>query len=111
MRKHVRNKKSSHEWTPACQEDFLDLKRALIEASFRSFAMFMHDTEKAGPFFRLTKDFSAKGMSAILSQEQNGKERLIACAGRKCSKPEQAYASIKGELAAIIVVLRKYDSF
>ena len=57
--------------------------------------MFTYDTEQAGPFI-LTTDFSAKGMLAIRSQVQNGKELLIACAGRKCSKPEQAYASITG---------------
>ena len=72
--------------------------------------MFTYDKRQAGPFI-LTTDFSAKGMSAILSQVQNGKERLIACSGRKCTPPEQSYASIKGELAAIIYGLRKYESF
>ena len=70
----MKQEKSSYEWTKACQEDFLDLKRALIEAPCRSFAMFTYDTEQAGPFI-LTTSLSAKGMSAIPSQVQNGKER------------------------------------
>ena len=84
LRKNVRNKKSVFLWTKQCNQEFTDVKRALQSAPCRSFAMFTYDKEQAGPII-ITADFSAKEMSAILSQVQNGKEQLIACAGRKCS--------------------------
>ena len=45
----------------------------------------------------------------MLSQIQDGKERLISVCGRKTTKYEQNYPSIKGEMAAIIYALRKWE--
>ena len=61
--------------------------------------------------FIITTDFSTLGLSAILSQIQWGKERLIACASRKTSPSEKNYSSLKGEMRSIIFSLEKFDRF
>jgi hypothetical protein len=57
----------------------------------------------------LTTDFSQEAIAAIVSQEQEGEEKFIAAAGRKTTKYEANYASVKGELAAVIYALRKFE--
>jgi hypothetical protein len=47
-------------------------------------------------------------LSAILSQVQQGKERLIAVASRKTTAYECNYPSYKGELCALVMGLRKF---
>ncbi|MCP3665893.1 MAG: hypothetical protein GY696_25920, partial [Gammaproteobacteria bacterium] len=60
--------------------------------------------------FQLTTDFSSKAISAILSQVQDGQERLIAAVGRKTTTAERNYASYKGEMAAVNFGCRKFNS-
>ncbi|MCP3664111.1 MAG: hypothetical protein GY696_16745, partial [Gammaproteobacteria bacterium] len=48
-------------------------------------------------------------ISAILSQVQDGQERLIAAVGRKTTTAERNYASYKGEMAAVICGCRKFN--
>ena len=59
--------------------------------------------------FVLTMDFSCEAIAAIVSQKQNGEEKFIAVAGRKTTKYEANYASVKGELAAIIFAVKKFE--
>ena len=59
----------------------------------------------------LSTNYSCKGISAILSQVQFGKERLISCASCKCTPAESNYSSIKGEAKAVVYGLEKYDKF
>ncbi|MCP3664498.1 MAG: hypothetical protein GY696_18745, partial [Gammaproteobacteria bacterium] len=60
--------------------------------------------------FKLNTDFSSKDISAILSQVQDGQERLIAAVARKTTTAEINYASYKGEMAALIFGCRKFNS-
>ena len=41
--------------------------------------------------FILTTDFSGQAMGYVLSQCQDGQDRLIAAGGKKCNPAEQAY--------------------
>ena len=59
--------------------------------------------------FEVTTDFSAKAVGAILSQVQNGRERFLGSAARKTTKFEANYGSVKGELAAVMMALRKWE--
>ena len=59
--------------------------------------------------FVVTTDFSAEAIAVVVSQKQEGVEKFIAAAGRKCTKYEQNYPSVKGELAAIVYALRKFE--
>jgi hypothetical protein len=59
--------------------------------------------------FELTTDFSAENVAGILSQEQDGKEKFLVATGRKTMCYERNYGSVKGELAAIMHGLRKFE--
>ena len=92
------------EWTPSMSRDFQKLKDAFRENKVRSYPRY-DIPEK----FQLTTDYSKKAVSAVLSQVQNGEEKFIGACARKCTKYEANYASVKGELSAIIMGLRKFE--
>lgn len=92
------------QWTEETKKKFEDLKTCFVTAPTRGYPRY--DTEH--PFI-LDTDFSSTNLAAVLSQVQDGAERFLGCASRKCSKPEQHYAAFKGELAALILGLHKFD--
>ena len=59
--------------------------------------------------FIVTTDYSAEALAVVVSQVQDGQEKFIAAAGRKCTRYEQHYPSVKGELAAVIYALRRFE--
>ena len=85
------------------------MKRSLRESPCRSFPVFTYDSEKVDPFI-MTMEYSAVGMSAILSQVKQVQEKLHACAGRKCTNPESAYSSIKSKLCTITYGICKLEN-
>ena len=95
------------EWTPSLKQAFEDLKTAFCGPTNRAYPDF--EASRKGSPFILTTDWSTKAISAVLSQEQNGVERMIAACGRKCSGPESRYDSMKGEMCALIHGLNKFD--
>ena len=110
LRRLVRNKKIKFEWSENHENEFQDLKSALLSSPCRGFPIYEFNNSKVSPLI-LSTDFSSYGLSAILSQIQYGKEILLACAARKTTLVEQSYSSVKGELRAIIFGLMKYDKF
>ena len=90
-------------WTPQMTENLEKLKKEFEKAPIRAFPQWNSEHP-----FLLQTDFSGLGLGAVLSQVQNGKERLIAAASRKASKYERNYSSFKGELAAVIFGVRKF---
>ena len=80
------------------------LKKKFLEAPIRAFP----DFENASPFI-LETDWSCIGIAAVLKQNQEGKERLIACLSRSCSKSERNYPSWKGETLAIVFGCKKLE--
>ena len=64
--------------------------------------------------FKLTTDFSQIALAGVLSQEVPNKqeqmeERFLGCAARKTTNYENNYGSVKGELAALIFSIRKFE--
>ena len=59
--------------------------------------------------FVLTTDFSCDAIAAIVCQKHNGEEKFIAVAGRKTTKYETNYASVKGESSAIVFAVKKLE--
>ena len=98
-------RKKKLEWTEEMSTNLKLLKEKFLSAPVRGVPDF-----KSKEKFILTCDYSGKAISAILSQVQNGAERLISVGGRKCTEPESRYASWRGEMSAIIHGMRKYDS-
>ena len=101
---NAQRKEKQLNWTSEMEEQFQTLKKEFTKMPVRSYP----DYQSNEPF-ELSLDFSAKNVAAILSQKQGGKERFIGAAGRKTTKYEKNYHSCKGELAAIIYGLRKFE--
>ena len=84
-------------WSQPCQDAFNQLKQKLLEAPILAFADFTQP-------FRLYTDASLEGLGAVLSQVQEGQERVTAYASRSLSRTErndQNYSSFKLELLAL----------
>ena len=87
------------EVTEAMKRSFEHLKDQLLKAPILAYPQF----DSNEPFI-LDTDWSldANAIGGVLSQVQEGKERVIAYAGKKLSKSQRNYPSIKGEAAAIL---------
>ena len=86
------------------KNEFLQLKEEFKKSPIRSYPRY-DDKEP----FELTVDFSCDNVATILSQRQDGEEKFIAAMGRKTTTYERNYASVKGELAALVWGLRKFE--
>ena len=91
-------------WTEKAAQKFQDLKARFREAPLRSYPRY----ESEEPFI-LDTDFSKTNLAAILSQVQDGQEKFIGAGARKCNQAEQNYPSHKGELAAAVMGMRKFE--
>lgn len=90
-------------WTPEMTVNLDKLKAEFQTHPIRAAPRF--DSEEP---FQLTTDYSSIAIGAVLSQVQDGQERLIAADGRKTTGPEKRYPSWKGELSAIVRGIRKF---
>ena len=86
------------QWTPACQEGFDQLKKALTEGPVLAYP------DYSKPFI-LETDASLKGLGAVLSQKGDDNEiRVVAYASRSLRPSEKSmrdYSSAKIELMAL----------
>jgi hypothetical protein len=89
-------------------KSFEQLKSNLLHAPILAYPMF--DSER--PFI-LDTDWSQenRAVGAVLSQFQNGKERVIAYGASKLTVAQSAYHSTKGEMAAAICYIRKWKNY
>ena len=85
--------------SPAFRKAFDILKQRLITAPILAYPRF----DSPEPFI-LDTDWSAvnNAIGGVLSQVQDGKERVIAYGGKKMSKAQANYSPFKGELAALL---------
>lgn len=100
---HSVRSKDRLEWTPVMDEKFKLLKEHFKTAPIRGFPQYQNPN-----LFEVSVDFSKNCLGAVLTQVQEGKERLLSAAGRKCTKYESNYSSWKGELAAVLFALKKF---
>ena len=90
-------------WDQECEDGFRALKKQFGKTPIRAAPVY----DERYPF-KLTTDYSGTAVAAVLSQEQQGQERMIAAVGRKATKGEANYPSWKGELAALVYGCRKF---
>ncbi|KAL2087962.1 hypothetical protein ACEWY4_016790 [Coilia grayii] len=88
-------KNSSFRWTPLCQEAFEKLKNLLTSAPILGFP------RDSGELI-LDTDASNVGIGSVLSQVQDGEERVLAYGGRRLSTTEQNYCTTRRELLAVV---------
>ena len=99
MRKQVR-----FEWSAECQVAFDRLKEALVSSPV--LAQPRHDGQ-----FILDTDASMVGIGAVLSQMQDGQERVVAYSSRRLSDAERRYSVTRLELLAVVYGLRQYRQY
>ncbi len=90
-------------WTDEQVNAFNNIKTMFSRALQKSYP------EWDGNEFILDTDFSQNAMGAVLSQVQSGAEKMLNCASRVCSKHERNYIAFKGEIAALVYGLRKFE--
>src|SRR3989441_7145838 len=97
-------KNSRFWWTEDCEIAFAALKSRLVSSPV--LAMPMDSGE-----YRLDTDASNTAIGAVLSQVQNGEERVIAYASRTLSRPERNYCVTRRELLAIVYFVKQFRSY
>ncbi|MCG8045846.1 MAG: RNase H-like domain-containing protein [Candidatus Thiodiazotropha endolucinida] len=91
-------------WTDACQRAFDDLKMALTGPEVMAFP------QNEGEYI-LDCDASNIGISGVLSQMQNGEERVISYGSRTLSKSERNYCVTDRELLAVRYFVEYYRQY
>ena len=92
------------QWTTDCETAFVELKKRLTEAPVLALpqdeGMYILDT-----------DASADSLGAVLSQVQDGLEKVICYGSRVCSRSECNYDVTKRELLAIVYFLKTFRQY
>ena len=92
------------EWTPECQQAFDDIKTALTSAPIMAHPI-------PGGEFILDTDASQTTLGAVLSQVQDGVEKVIAYGSRTLNKPERNYCVTDRELLAVRHFVEYYKCY
>ena len=91
-------------WTTECQRAFKELKDRLVSAPILAFPT-TTDT------FVLDTDASNLAIGAVLSQQQDGVERVIAYGSRALTKEERNYCVTRRELLAVVHFVEAYKYY
>jgi len=91
-------------WDTNCQNAFQELKRVLSSSPVLSFP------REEGEFI-LDTDASRIGIGAVLSQKQDGKEKVIGYFSRVLSKAERNYCVTRRELLAVVDSLKFFRHY
>ena len=100
---HLINKGAFH-WDKDAQTSFEELKKALTSPPI--LAMPTDEDE-----FTLDTDASDYAIGAVLSQKQNGVERVIAYASRALDRRERNYCVTRKELLAVVNFFRFFKQY
>ena len=92
------------EWTETCKKAFNTLKTVLTSAPILSYP-----TED--DLFILDTDASNEGMGSVLSQVQNGIERVICYFSKAFSKQERRYCVTRRELLAVVASVKHFHHY
>ena len=91
-------------WNLDCQHAFETLKDKLTTAPILAYPVMGKD-------FILDIDASHFTVGAVLSQEHDGKERVIAYMSKTMNKSELQYCSTRKELLAVIIALKHFHIY
>ena len=88
-------------WNSQCQQAFDALKYQLVNPPILAYPRF--DLP-----FRLQTDASNSAIGGVLSQQQDGRERVIAYWSRQLQKSERNYSVIEREALAAVAAIREF---
>ena len=91
-------------WNEECELAFQCLKDMLTNSPVLSYPT------KDGPFI-LDTDASNYGLGAVLSQVQNGEEKVVAYASRTLSKSQRSYCTTYKELLAVRLFVEHFRCY
>ncbi len=97
-------KENKWKWTSSESNSFEIIKESLLTAPVLAFPDFTQP-------FLLTTDASGYAVGALLTQIQNGKERLIACNSRVLTPVEKRYSNTDRETLAVIYGIHAFRSY
>lgn len=97
-------KGQAFQWNEACEHAFAQLKAALVGAPVLAYP----DLQR--PFI-VDTDASNVGLGAVLSQEGEHGEQVVAYYSRTLSRPERNYCVTRRELLAIVLALRRFRPY
>ena len=101
---HLTKKNVKFKWDQACEDSFNELKRCLTSAPLLAYPT-------ATGKLILQTDASLFGIGGILSQEQDGKEVVIAYASKTLTKAQQNYCTTMRELYAVVYFVRYFKHY
>ena len=93
-------------WTDECEKAFQVLKKTLIEAPILAYPSSNPDDT-----YILDTDASLVGIGAVLSQRQNGVERVIAYASQTLSRAQRNYCTTYRELLAVVSFIKHFKHY
>ncbi|GFW34934.1 retrovirus-related Pol polyprotein from transposon 297 [Trichonephila clavipes] len=96
--------KQKFQWTKECEDSFLQLKEALTSSPILIYP------QPDKPFI-LDTDASNESVGAVLSQEIDGQERVVAYWSKYLSKPERNYCVTRKELLAIVKAIEHFHHY
>ena len=94
------------QWNDGCEEAFQTLKHRLTESPVLSYP----STDDADTFI-LDTDASNLGIGAVLSQLQDGQEKVISYASKMLSDSQRRYCVTYRELLAIVVFVKQFRHY
>ena len=91
-------------WTEACTNAFELIKGKLVESPVLAYPT------RTDPFI-LDTDASLYGVGAVLSQIQDGEEKVIAYGSKALSTSQQNYCTTMRELLAVVLFVKQYHHY
>ena len=102
---HALTKKNARfEWSSECQAAFQCLKEKLTTAPIIALP-------RDDGTFTLDTDASKYSIGAVLSQNQDGEERVVAYGSRLYSQAESNYCTTRQELLAIVYFVKQFKQY
>ncbi|CAG2249684.1 Retrovirus-related Pol polyprotein from transposon 17.6 [Mytilus edulis] len=92
------------QWDTSCQNAFEKLKESLVSAPILAYP------EGEGEFI-LDTDASGSGIGAVLSQIQNGEEKVISYASKTLNDAQRKYCTTRRELLAVVMFVKYFRHF
>ena len=101
---HFSEKGKPFVWTTDAERAFQQLKHTLSEAPVLGYPL------SHGKFL-VDTDASDVGIGAVLSQLQDGQERVVAYYSRALTQPEKHYCVTRRELLAVVDAVRQFHPY